>query len=264
MQSTFYIRIGTTDSNGLYSEFPFVLTCSDPISVNGGQYADAQDTELDVDADDGVLTNATNADGLSLTATMQTGPGDGTLTLNGDGSFSYMPIPASTAPIASPTPRRMARRLMRRPPCISPVYSTPVANDDNYTDVENQTLTKFLPCSVRLTDGPITMPLLDEYYALGDVPGIYDGGAGEDADDGTLNSGNVDWLYYGFGVTVIPVWNTTPDPSAYNEAANLGVTILVNEIWTRSCRKSRSLPRASTAACLPTTTILTATGSNRC
>ena len=52
----------------------------------------------------------------------------------------------------------------------------------------------------------------------------------DDADTGPLDSSWIDLLYYDFGITVIAVWNTTPDPSAYSEAANLGVIILVSSI----------------------------------
>ena len=39
----------------------------------------------------GVLTNDTDVDGDALTAGLASGPAHGTLTLNGDGSFSYTP-----------------------------------------------------------------------------------------------------------------------------------------------------------------------------
>ena len=46
-----------------------------------------------------------------------------------------------------------------------------------------------------------------------------------DAGYGPLNAFWIDY-FYSNGITVIAVWNTTPDPSAYSEAANLGVLIL--------------------------------------
>lgn len=56
---------------------------------------DAYDIEVDgtltVTADDGVLDNDTDADGDSLTAVIETEPSHGTLTFNGDGSFTYTP-----------------------------------------------------------------------------------------------------------------------------------------------------------------------------
>ena len=54
-------------------------------------YATDEDVALVVDAVNGVLANDTDADGDALTAVLVTGPANGTLTLNADGSFSYTP-----------------------------------------------------------------------------------------------------------------------------------------------------------------------------
>ena len=54
-------------------------------------YATDEDTALTIDAAAGVLANDTDADGDPLTATLVTGPANGTLTLNADGSFNYTP-----------------------------------------------------------------------------------------------------------------------------------------------------------------------------
>src|SRR5262249_33737711 len=45
----------------------------------------------------GLLANDGDADGPALSAVLLTGPSNGTLTLNGDGSFSYTPGPAFAA-----------------------------------------------------------------------------------------------------------------------------------------------------------------------
>ncbi|MEL7314500.1 MAG: Ig-like domain-containing protein, partial [Cyanobacteria bacterium J06559_3] len=48
-------------------------------------------TELTVDVADGVLANDSDANGDDLTVAIATNPEDGTVTLNGDGSFTYIP-----------------------------------------------------------------------------------------------------------------------------------------------------------------------------
>ena len=48
-------------------------------------------TALTVDAANGVLNGDTDADGNALTAAIATGPGNGSITLNADGSFAYTP-----------------------------------------------------------------------------------------------------------------------------------------------------------------------------
>ena len=45
-----------------------------------------------------MLANDTDPDGDPLTAALVAGPTHGTLTLNPDGSFTYTPDPASSAP----------------------------------------------------------------------------------------------------------------------------------------------------------------------
>ena len=60
-----------------------------PVAVND-TYTTTQDTPLTVPAP-GVLGNDTDVDGGTLTAALVTGPANGTLTLNADGSFTYTP-----------------------------------------------------------------------------------------------------------------------------------------------------------------------------
>ena len=56
-------------------------------------YSTDEDTLLSVAAT-GVLGNDTDPDGDSLTAVLHSGPSDGSLTLNSDGSFTYTPDPS--------------------------------------------------------------------------------------------------------------------------------------------------------------------------
>jgi VCBS repeat-containing protein len=55
------------------------------------EYSMLQDQMLAVDAANGVLANAADPDGDSLTAQLVSGPSNGTLTFNSDGSFTYTP-----------------------------------------------------------------------------------------------------------------------------------------------------------------------------
>jgi VCBS repeat-containing protein len=61
-----------------------------PPVANDDAYSTDEDTTLLVVAP-GVLGNDSDADGDPLTAALDTGPGNGTLTLNADGSFTYTP-----------------------------------------------------------------------------------------------------------------------------------------------------------------------------
>ncbi|HET8696649.1 MAG TPA: Ig-like domain-containing protein, partial [Gammaproteobacteria bacterium] len=61
-----------------------------PVSAND-TYATAEDTQLTVALANGVLANDTDADGDALTAQLVTDVAHGTLALNANGSFIYMP-----------------------------------------------------------------------------------------------------------------------------------------------------------------------------
>ncbi len=60
-----------------------------PVANNDG-YNATEETTLNVSAP-GLLTNDSDADGDAMTAVLVTGPANGSLTLNPDGSFSYTP-----------------------------------------------------------------------------------------------------------------------------------------------------------------------------
>lgn len=62
-----------------------------PTAVNDA-YSISPDTALTV-APMGVLANDTNPDGFALSVILKQGPANGTLTLNTDGSFTYIPNP---------------------------------------------------------------------------------------------------------------------------------------------------------------------------
>lgn len=71
------------------SEVPNVVNTS-PVAVND-TFTTPENTTLTVDAATGVLTNDSDANADPLTATLVDQPTNGTLTLNSDGSFDYVP-----------------------------------------------------------------------------------------------------------------------------------------------------------------------------
>src|SRR4029450_11802923 len=89
---TYTATDGTASSNTAAVTITVTSMNDAPVAANDS-YSTAEDTPLTVTAP-GVLTNDTDADGdgLSVTALSPlTGPSNGSLTLNADGSLSYTP-----------------------------------------------------------------------------------------------------------------------------------------------------------------------------
>src|SRR5205823_5358688 len=68
-----------------------VTPVNDAPIANNDSYNTPEDTTLTTTAVTGVLTNDTDVDGDTLTVSSHTNPAHGTLTLNANGSFSYVP-----------------------------------------------------------------------------------------------------------------------------------------------------------------------------
>ncbi len=82
-----------TTTDGITTSAPATVTLtvySVPLAVNV-TYSVSDGQTLAPNAANGVLANDSNADGNPLTAQLVSGPANGQLTLNADGSFSYMP-----------------------------------------------------------------------------------------------------------------------------------------------------------------------------
>jgi len=84
------------DSDGTYTSnvATVSLSVTDPNAPMAmmDDYSVVHDRTTTVSAANGVLANDSDLDGDSLSAVLVSGPSDGSLTLNSDGSFSYTPI----------------------------------------------------------------------------------------------------------------------------------------------------------------------------
>jgi VCBS repeat-containing protein len=118
-----------------------------PPVANNDAYSVNENAVLSVAAP-GVLSNDSDADGDGLTAVVNVGPSNGTLTLNGDGSFSYTPnadfsgvdtftYHASDGPLDS--------NVATVSITVNAVNDPPVANDDTGTVEEGGTLNVAAP-----------------------------------------------------------------------------------------------------------------------
>ncbi|MGB0087917.1 MAG: cadherin-like domain-containing protein, partial [Planifilum fulgidum] len=132
-------------------------------------YTTAVDTPLTVPAP-GVLTNDTDPNGDPLTAQLVTGPANGTLTFNSDGSFVYTPNAGFTGTdtFTYQASNGVSRSLVATVTItVNATNQPPVANDDSYTtDVDtpltvpapgvlaNDTDPNGDPLTAQLVDGP--------------------------------------------------------------------------------------------------------------
>jgi VCBS repeat-containing protein len=131
-------------------------------------YSTDEDTQLTVDASSGVLANDDDPEEQPLTAVLATGPSNGSLTLNPDGSFTYMP-------------------------------GTDFHGDDTFTYVANDGIEDSDPATVSITVNPVNdAPVAadDAYETAQDTPlgvaapGVL--GNDTDVDGGALTAAVVD------------------------------------------------------------------------
>jgi VCBS repeat-containing protein len=103
-----------------------------------------EDEPLTVDAAGGVMANDTDPDGDPLTATLATGPANGTLSLAADGSFVYTPganFGGDDSFTYSVSDGSLTSGLATATITVCPVNDAPLAADDAYSVDEDGTLT---------------------------------------------------------------------------------------------------------------------------
>jgi VCBS repeat-containing protein len=148
---TYRANDGTTNGNLATVTINITPVNHPPVAVND-TYTTLEDVQLTIAAP-GILANDTDVDGDALTAVLVSDVSNGTLNLNTNGSFTYIPNTNfngsdsftyqvsdgfSTGNVATVTIN------------ITPVNDPPVANDDAYITSENTLLT--VPASGILTN----------------------------------------------------------------------------------------------------------------
>jgi VCBS repeat-containing protein len=114
-----------------------------PVAAND-EYTTNEDTPMNIDAVAGVIGNDTDADGDPLTASLVSGPTHGTLTLNADGSFNYIPeanfngVDGFSYVVSDGTTQSDVASVTLN---VCPVNDAPVAVNDEFTIDEDTSLT---------------------------------------------------------------------------------------------------------------------------
>jgi VCBS repeat-containing protein len=123
--------------------------------ANEDTYSVAEDGTLTIDADDGLLANDSDVDADPLTAVLVTAADHGQLTLNSDGTFTYVPDAGFTGVDtftyrASDSSAESAETTVTV--TVTPVNDPPEASEDQYSVVEGETLTVDVAEGILLND----------------------------------------------------------------------------------------------------------------
>ncbi len=114
-----------------------------PLAVNDGPFITLQDTPLTVAAAQGVLANDSDAESSPLTAVMVTGPANGVLQLNPDGSFTFSSTSGFSGNTSftylanDGTANSLPATVTIK---VTDIPGAPVAGNDSYTAMKNTTL----------------------------------------------------------------------------------------------------------------------------
>ncbi|HSP84062.1 MAG TPA: Ig-like domain-containing protein, partial [Gillisia sp.] len=132
--------------SGQFSIFYQPENTNNQPTANNDTYTTEQDVTLNVLVADGVLKNDTDADNDPLKAIVVATTTNGTLTLNSDGSFSYVPNPGFVGTdtfvyVANDgTVDSNNATVTITVTLVPPVNTAPVAVNDSYTTPQNTTL----------------------------------------------------------------------------------------------------------------------------
>ncbi|MBI3465096.1 MAG: tandem-95 repeat protein [Planctomycetes bacterium] len=229
-------------SNDSTSSFTVNPVNDAPVAVKNSDTVD-EDTTLVVNAVGGVLSNDTDVDGDSLTAVLVTGPGNGTLTLNADGSFTYTPNPnfngadsftykANDGVLDSNTATVTIT--------VNPVNDAPVASNDAHGENEDTTLVVNAAAGVLSNDTDVDGDSLTAVLVIGPGNGTltlnadgsftYTSNAnfnGTDSFTYKANDGTLDSNTATVTITVNPV-NDAPVASNDAHSVDEDTTLVVN------------------------------------
>jgi VCBS repeat-containing protein len=131
-----------------------ICPANDAPTTADDAYSLDEETTLTVDALTGVLANDSDIDGDSLTASVVSGPTNGSVTLNADGSFSYVPNAnfsgADSFVYAASDGSLQTQATVSL--TVNPIAEAPIPATDNYSTGEDVPLTISVGMGVLAND----------------------------------------------------------------------------------------------------------------
>jgi len=170
---TYKANDGLVDSTVAMVALTITPMNDEPVAGND-TYTTAEDTPLVITALNGVLANDSDVDGDALSAVLVSGPTNGRLTLNSDGSFTYTPG-ADFNGTDSFTYRAndgladSAEAMVAL--SITPVNDAPVAGNDTYTTAEDSPLVVAALNGVLANDSDVDGDALSSVLVSGPAHG---------------------------------------------------------------------------------------------
>jgi uncharacterized delta-60 repeat protein len=194
---TYKVTDGVFESN-VATVTVTVTPVNDAPTAGNDSFTVAEDTPLSVQQP-GVLVNDADIDSAALTAVLVTGPANGTLALDADGSFVYTPN-ANFAGTDSFTYRASdgsaTSGLATVTLTVTPVNDAPTAANDQYETAEDEPLVVAAP-GLLGNDGDVDSAALTVTIVSGPATGYLDAGpaGGFTYIPGTNASGTVTFTY---------------------------------------------------------------------
>ena len=236
---TFKANDGSLDSN-VATVSLMVLPVNDrPVAANDS-YSTSEDTQLAVTIAAGLLSNDSDVDGDSLKVVLASGPSHGVLTLNANGSFTYVPAAnfnGADSFTYTATDGALSSNVATVTITIIPVNDAPVADNQavavNFGTPTRITLVGRDPdndvLTFQIVSGPIHGSLGTIGQTLTYTPGVRY--SGTDAFTFRANDGQADSNVATVSITVASAPGT---PTAFSQAVSLNEDTYANITLTAS------------------------------
>lgn len=202
---------------------------NDPPVANGESYSGEEDSQMNIPAA-GVLTNDTDVENDALNSLLISGPLNGQLSLNSDGSFSYLPqlnFNGTDAFTYYATDGQLESNPATVSITVNPINDAPIAENDSYSTQED-TILNIIPPGLVGNDSDVDGDSLEAILVASPSHGnlfLDEDGSfvyvpfgnfnGSDSFSYHVSDGTIDSNDASVNITVVPVNDA---PSAANDA----------------------------------------------